>query len=152
MFSIFGLQIDTVCIAVPLKCLEDVLFQTLIILRQNQPLFLWSYGYGLFQKTNVWYLLNLLIHQTVRCLCPSLTSPPCSHGLHFSLCASPLKPNFSPYSNEYISAHPQRVLLSVWALKNVPHSTFPSPPSFLSLPSTFFPAFHPFSCLSSLPL
>lgn len=100
-------------------------------------------------------------HLFSLCLC---LSAPCSpHVLNFSFCTYPLKPHFSHFFADlasllkwtYLSPSSACAVVSVGFKKcTTQHFSLPPPPlSFLSLPSTFFPASLPLSCpLSSLPL
>lgn len=110
-----------------------------------------------------WYFLNLHIHHFMRCPCPPLTSsvsvlacpflplPVLLMCSLFFLCLSLTNlifhfcPIWSPHLNEHISAHPQRVLLSVRALKMSHTALFPDFFSlfFLGSPLSFLP---PFPC------
>lgn len=107
------------------------------------------------------YLLNLLIHHVLRCPCPPLTSPvypslPPVQTPHVfpsfvsSFARSPqtsffFQPILSLHSNDHISAHPQREMLSVWALKMSHTALFTS-----FLPPLFFLGPPPL-CLPSIP-
>lgn len=107
-----------------------------------------------------WYLLNPLIHHFMQCPCPPLTSSASVLACPYSPLPVPLvffiflciflSPIWSPHSHEHISAHPQRVLLSVRALKMSHTALFPALFSlfFLGPPPPLPPL--PFPVLSSL--